>query len=76
MVSTTIQIFRANAREGKLLQGAEALTDVIRFTLGPKSKFVLIQKGFDDPIVCNDGVTIAKEASLLTLSIIEGASTL
>jgi chaperonin GroEL len=55
-------LFRASARE-KLLRGAEALTDAIRVTLGPKSKSVLIQKGFGEPIVCNDGVTIAKEAS-------------
>ena len=36
----------------------------MRITLGPKSKSVLIQKSFGAPIVCNDGVTIAKEFSL------------
>ena len=36
----------------------------MRVTLGPKSKCVLIDKGFGEPIVCNDGVTIAKELEL------------
>ena len=56
-------LFRAAARE-KVLHGATLLTDAVRITLGPKSKSVLIQKAFGAPIVCNDGVTIAKEFSL------------
>lgn len=56
-------LFRSAARE-KLLQGATTLTDAIRVTLGPKSKAVLIQKSWGEPIVCNDGVTIAKETNL------------
>jgi chaperonin GroEL len=40
------------------------LTDAVRVTLGPKSKCVLIQKSFGLPVVCNDGVTIAKEIEL------------
>jgi chaperonin GroEL len=36
----------------------------VRITLGPKSKSVLIQKSWGAPIVCNDGVTIAKEFDL------------
>lgn len=36
----------------------------MRVTLGPKSKSVLIGKRWGDPIVCNDGVTIAKEVDL------------
>ena len=55
--------FRSEAREG-ILQGATALTDAVRVTLGPKSKCVLIEKRFGKPIVCNDGVTIAKEVEL------------
>ena len=56
-------LFKAAARE-KLLRGASALTDAVRVTLGPKSKCVLIQKKFGHPLVCNDGVTIAKEVEL------------
>jgi hypothetical protein len=40
------------------------LADAVRLTLGPKSKSVLIQKKWGTPIVCNDGVTIAKEMEL------------
>src|SRR5512142_2791907 len=56
-------LFRATARE-KVLRGATALADAVRVTLGPKSKSVLIGKTWGSPIVCNDGVTIAKEFDL------------
>jgi chaperonin GroEL len=56
-------LFRSEARE-KVLRGATALADAIRVTLGPKSKCVLIEKTYGTPIVCNDGVTIAKEMEL------------
>jgi chaperonin GroEL len=56
-------LFRSAARE-KVLRGATQLADAVRVTLGPKSKSVLIQKSWGAPIVCNDGVTIAKEFSL------------
>jgi len=55
--------FRSAARE-KILRGASQLADAVRITLGPKSKSVLIQKQWGNPIVCNDGVTIAKEIDL------------
>ncbi|MBI4268875.1 MAG: chaperonin GroEL [Candidatus Rokubacteria bacterium] len=56
-------LFRSEARE-RVLRGAATLADVVRVTLGPKSKCVLIQKRFGIPIVCNDGVTIAREMEL------------
>lgn len=56
-------LFKAAARE-KILRGATLLTDAIRVTLGPKSKCVLIGRKFGRPLVCNDGVTIAKEVEL------------
>ncbi len=56
-------LFHAAARE-KILRGATALADAVRVTLGPKSKSVLIGKKWGTPIVCNDGVTIAKEMDL------------
>ena len=55
--------FRGEARQS-ILKGAEILTDAVRVTLGPKSKCVLIEKRFGRPIVCDDGVTIAKEIEL------------
>jgi chaperonin GroEL len=57
-------LFRAEARE-KVLRGAAAIADAVRVTLGPKSRSVLIEKKWGKPLVCNDGVTIAKEFSLL-----------
>ena len=56
-------LFRSQARE-KILHGAAQLADAVRITLGPKSKSVLIQKKWGTPLVCNDGVTIAKETEL------------
>jgi chaperonin GroEL len=56
-------LFHSAARE-KILRGTTALADAVRVTLGPKSKSVLIQKKWGAPIVCNDGVTIAKEIDL------------
>jgi chaperonin GroEL len=55
--------FRSEARE-RILRGVSALTDAVLVTLGPKSKCVLLEKRFGAPVVCNDGVTIAKEMEL------------
>jgi chaperonin GroEL len=56
-------LFRSAARD-KILRGTTQLADAVRVTLGPRSKSVLIQKKWGAPIVCNDGVTIAKEFEL------------
>jgi len=56
-------MFRSQARE-KILRGAAQLADAVRITLGPKSKSVLIQKKWGMPLICNDGVTIARETEL------------
>jgi len=56
-------LFRSAARE-KILRGTTQLAEAVRITLGPRSKSVLIQKKWGAPLVCNDGVTIAKEFDL------------
>jgi len=56
-------LFRSAARE-KILRGATQLANAVRVTLGPRSKSVLIEKKWGAPLVCNDGVTIAKEFDL------------
>jgi chaperonin GroEL len=56
-------LFRSEARE-RVLRGASAIADAVRVTLGPKSRCVLIEKKWGKPLVCNDGVTIAKEFAL------------
>jgi len=56
-------LFEDEAR-AKVLAGAAALADAVRVTLGPKSKSVLVGERWGSPIVCNDGVTIAKRITL------------
>jgi chaperonin GroEL len=56
-------LYRSEARE-KVLRGATAIADAVRVTLGPRSKCVLIEQKWGMPIVCNDGVTIAKAFAL------------
>ena len=62
-MSHTQMLFRSQARE-KILRGVNAVADAVRVTLGPRSKCVLIERKFGAPLVCNDGVTIAKETNL------------
>jgi chaperonin GroEL len=63
MAAHTRVLFRSEARE-KILRGVNTLAEAVRVTLGPRSKCVLIQRRFGMPIVCNDGVTIAKAMRL------------
>jgi chaperonin GroEL len=56
-------LFDQAARQ-KILKGATALTDAVRVTLGPRSRRVLIGRQWGAPLVCDDGVTIAREFSL------------
>ena len=56
-------LFEAEAR-AKVLHGASTLANAVRVTLGPKSKSVLLERKYGRPLVCNDGVTIAKEVDL------------
>ena len=45
-------------------QGADALADAVKVTLGPKGRNVIIDKKFGAPQVTKDGVTVAKEIEL------------
>ncbi|MFY9614007.1 MAG: chaperonin GroEL [Candidatus Dormiibacterota bacterium] len=56
-------IFDEQARE-ELREGAKALSDVVRITLGPKGRNVVIDKKYGSPVITNDGVTIAREIDL------------
>lgn len=62
-MSHTRLLFEADARE-KVLHGAAALADAVRVTLGPRSRSVLIGRRWGKPVVCNDGVTIARTLEL------------
>ena len=48
----------------RVLAGATALANALRPTLGPRSKCVLVDRKWQAPLVCNDGVTIAREVRL------------
>ena len=63
MGTYTELLFHDDART-KLLRGATTLADAVRSTLGPEVRAVLIEKKFGQPIVCDDGVTIAKQVKL------------
>ncbi|MEK7596195.1 MAG: chaperonin GroEL [Patescibacteria group bacterium] len=56
-------IFNEKAREA-LKKGVDALANVVKITLGPKGRNVILDKGFGAPTITNDGVTIAKEIEL------------
>ena len=45
-------------------EGADALADAVKVTLGPKGRNVVIAKKFGAPQITKDGVTVAKEVEL------------
>jgi len=47
-----------------VMSGVDQLADVVRITLGPKGRYVVLDKKFGSPTITNDGVTIAKEIEL------------
>ena len=55
--------FQDDARES-LVEGVDALANVVKVTLGPKGRNVLLDRGFGAPIITKDGVTVAKEIEL------------
>ena len=55
--------FNIDAR-AKMKEGADALADAVKVTLGPKGRNVVIDKKFGAPHVTKDGVTVAKEIEL------------
>ena len=48
----------------KLIKGINAVADVVKVTLGPKGKNVVIEKENGIPQIINDGISIAKEVEL------------
>ena len=55
--------FDEAARRG-LEAGVNKLADVVKVTLGPKGRNVVIEKKFGAPTITNDGVSIAREVEL------------
>jgi chaperonin GroEL len=56
-------LFNAEARRS-LEAGVDKLANVVRVTLGPKGRNVVLDKKWGAPTITNDGVTIAKEVEL------------
>jgi len=56
-------IFDLEARRA-LKKGADALSDAVKVTLGPKGRNVIIDRTYGSPIISKDGVTVAKEIEL------------
>ncbi len=55
--------FDEEARRG-LEAGVNKLADAVKVTLGPRGRYVVLEKKFGAPTITNDGVTIAKEIEL------------
>ncbi|MGO9819093.1 MAG: chaperonin GroEL [Solirubrobacteraceae bacterium] len=52
--------YDADARKA-LEQGVDAVANAVKVTLGPKGRYVVLDKKFGAPTITNDGVTIARE---------------
>ena len=44
--------------------GVDKLSNAVKSTLGPRGRYVVLEKKFGSPVITNDGVTIAKEIEL------------
>lgn len=47
-----------------LERGVDTLADTVKVTLGPKGRYVVLDKKWGAPTITNDGVTVAKEVDL------------
>src|SRR5689334_19007158 len=55
--------FDENARRA-LERGVDALANAVKVTLGPKGRYVVLDKKWGAPTITNDGVTVAREIEL------------
>ncbi len=56
-------VYSEDARR-RLLSGVDKIADVVKVTLGPKGRNVVLDKGFGAPVITKDGVSVAKEVTL------------
>jgi chaperonin GroEL len=52
------------AARGSLAAGVSKLADAVKVTLGPKGRYVALERSYGAPLITNDGVTVAKEIEL------------
>src|SRR6188474_1193880 len=55
--------YNADARRA-LEAGVDAVANAVKVTLGPKGRYVVIDKKFGAPTITNDGVSIAREIEI------------
>ncbi len=58
------RVFYDDDARRRVLGGAEALYNAVKVTMGPKGRNVVISKGYGNPTVTHDGVTVAKGVEL------------
>ena len=58
------QIFYTTEARQRMLQGVNTLANVVKVTLGPKGRNVLLEAGYGSPTVTKDGVSVAKVVEL------------
>ncbi len=56
-------LYNEDARKA-LKRGVDAVADVVKITIGPRGRNVVLDKGYGSPTITNDGVSIAKEITL------------
>ena len=54
----------AEDARGALQAGVDSVANAVKVTLGPKGRYVVLDKKFGAPTITNDGVTIAREIEL------------
>ena len=58
------QLMYADDAKRKMAAGLKKLADVVRITLGPTGRNVILQKSYGGPKVTKDGITVSKEIEL------------
>ena len=63
-----------SAARKALEAGVDAVANAVKVTLGPKGRYVVLDKKFGAPTITNDGVTIAREIEVEDVFENQGAS--
>src|SRR5205085_7139098 len=58
------EIVYTEVARNRIVAGVNALANVVKVTLGPKGRNVVLDKSFGSPTITKDGVTVAKEIDL------------
>jgi chaperonin GroEL len=64
MTQVPKNVFFSSEARDKILRGVKILSSAVKATLGPKGRNVMIDKGFENPAITKDGITVAKSIVL------------